>query len=1360
MSAAELLDRLAQSGVTLWLEEDHLRFTAPKGALAPPLRAEIAAQRAAIVDLLRNAPLSSVQRQMWFLDQLGERNAAYNIAGAFRLRGAFDPLRFEGALQELAQRHDVLRTSFHQIAGEPLQRIAERVSLPLVVRRCTRAEEAERLVADFACAPFDLSQAPLLRALAIEHGPEQWILGLAVHHIVADEWSVGILLRELSAVYADPATALPALTLSYAQYARAQARALANDAAREACEERIAALGPPLPVLDLPIRGARPAVQDFSGARVGRVLPASVAAGVERLAREAGATPFMVLLAAFLAVLARHSGQDDLVVGTVTAGRGGRGLENLVGCFVNSLVLRADLSGQPSFRALLQRVRRLCLDAYSHADTPFEQLANRIAGPRDPSRSPLFQVAFVLENAPSGGLSLPGISVDAIETEIRASKFDLTLVVAERGGRLCAMIDYADALFDAPAMQRMLGHYERVLAAALRDPGRAVAAIDILDDAEHGALRAFENGPPAKIAGPVSLHGLFADQVRRTPDAVALRMDDAQWSYAELDARSDALAAALVRHGVRRGMPVGLCLTRSFGMVACILGVLKAGAAYLPLDPDYPAERLAYMVREADVRFIVTQPALESAGGLAEAASGAKILHLDALAEDRAEGSDTVPGQADDLACIVYTSGSTGAPKGVMLGHGGLCNLALAQIEAFAIDASSRVLQFASLSFDAAASEIFTALLAGAALVLAPRERLLTGLGPLLRDARISVVTLPPAMLKILPPEEFPDLKTLVVAGEACPPELARAWASGRLFLNAYGPAEASVCATIGAFAPGPGALPIGRPMAGVGVRILDSHLARVPAGVVGEIYISGVGVSAGYCRRPDLSAERFLPDPDGGATRLYATGDLGCWRGDGQIEYRGRRDGQIKLRGMRIEPGDVEAALCAEPGIAAAVVALESAGSEPQLIGYVVPRGAGAKTGDRALKARLRGSLPSYMIPARFVWLDALPLNANGKIDRKMLPAPQAEKGADGLVPPRDALELRLLRIWEAVLPGVALGVRDDFFDAGGQSLLAVKLLAAIEQQFGRAVSLTAMLTHPTIEALAVLLRRDAAPSRWSPLVELKPNRGAVPFFCVHPLGGNVAGYLPLARGLADGQGVFALQAPGLEAGAEPCARVEDLASLYVDAVAQAWPRGRLHLGGHSFGGLVAFEMVRQFRARGRAVDRLVLMDSPAPVAKNRPAPAASDGEWLRRRVGVLEAFHGADLGLGGDAFDGLPQDAQFALFLDAMRRAGLLPDDAGADLVARILAVQRASHAAAVAYLPEPMAFGDGAVTLLRATQRNYAPGRADEARAFSDEALDWRALVRGAVRVEPVPGDHISMLREPHVQAVAAALARAFA
>jgi amino acid adenylation domain-containing protein len=932
-------------------------------------------------------PLSPGQRALWFQHQLAP-DSVYNPAHAVRVHGPLDVARLRAALQRIVEAQPALRTTFAARHGEPVQIVHARAEAALSTEEATGWSDADlrtRLEAARA-APYDLEHGPLLRLHVFTVAPDKHVILLAAHHIVTDLWSLAIIVADLARLYADPAAAPTAPARAYTAFVHQQNTMLASpagDAHRRYWHAQLA--GAPA-ALDLPTDRRRPAVQTFRGASRTFRLDPPLSAGVRRLAETHGATPYMALLAAFQALLARISGQDDLVVGTPTAGRSHADLADTVGYFVNPLPLRATLADGVTFAALLAQTRQAVADALAHQDFPLVQLVAELAPRRDPARPPLFQVMFVYQRAQllaEHGLSalalgqaetrltLGGLPLEPLPLAERVAPFDLTLMMAEDAGSLAGTITYNTDLFDPATIDRLAAHFATLLAGAVADPETPVARLPLLppDELRHVLIEFNRTERAWGVDGPA--HALFAARAAVQPDAPALRFEGETWSYAALNARANQLAHALRARGVGPGDLVAICMERSPELIAALLGVLKAGAAYLPLDPGYPPERLRFMLEDATPRVVLTDGGRWTADDGRWATDDGPWAVIDLVADGPALARQPVadlPPHAtpDDLAYVIYTSGSTGQPKGVLLHHRGLVNLALAQIEAFGITPESRVLQFASFSFDASVSEIFITLLAGGTLVLARRETLLAlpRLRALLREEAITAITLPPSLLALLDPDDFPALQTVISAGERCPPDLAARWAVGRAFFNAYGPTEATVGPTlhrVTALSPDAERVPIGKPIANTQVYILDRHMQPVPIGVPGELYIGGIGVARGYLRRPELTAEKFLEvegsrreagdarhpssfpplisslqPPD---ARLYRTGDLGRFLPDGTIEFLGRADGQVKLRGLRIETGEIESLLRQHPAVAdAAVVVREDTPGAPRLVAYVVP--------------------------------------------------------------------------------------------------------------------------------------------------------------------------------------------------------------------------------------------------------------------------------------------------------------------------------------------------------------------------------------------------------------------------------------
>ncbi|RKH35770.1 amino acid adenylation domain-containing protein [Corallococcus praedator] len=1049
-------------------------------------------KRARLAELLRKAarttvqaPVSFSQERMWFQDRLSPGSAAFNIPVRVRFSGALDAAVLRASLQELVRRHAPLRTTFIEQDGRPLQRIAPDMDLALTVVDLQgfpaeeREAEALRQLTEQARQPFDLEKGPLLRALLYRLEPLEHLLLLKLHHIITDGWSMGVLVRELGALY--PALAsgqpspLPPLPMQYADFAAWQRESLQGevlDSHLRWWRERL----DPDALLELPTDRPRPAILSGRGARINEVLPLALIEALKVLARAENTTLFGVLLAGFQVLLSRYTGQEDVVVGTSVAGRGRAELEGLIGLFTNYLALRTDLSGQPSFRALLGRVRETTLEAYAHQDVPFEKLVDALKPERLLSVNPLFQVALTLQNAPLPPLRLPGLVLDAQPVDNRTSKTDLSLLAQELPQGLRLTAEYNTDLFDSGSIQRLLGHLRTLLEGAAAAPDRRISELPLMDADERRRVQREWTGSAAPFPDATCLHALFEAQARRTPEAPAVQFRGQSLTYAQLDARANQLAHALRRRGVGPEVCVALSVERSLEVAVGLLGILKAGGAWVPVDPLLPRERLAFMLEDSGASVLVTQaPLLERFAEAHRARALCLDSERDGLLGESSEPLDSGVGPRN-LAYVLYTSGSTGTPKGTAIEHRGVCNLVTHEASAYGIGPGSRVLQFASLSFDLSVEEIFTTLCSGATLVLAPLEDLMPGepLRTLLRDEALTVISLTPATLAATPAEGLPALRTVISGGEALPSEVVSRWAPGRVFLNTYGPTEATVMATLtGCVADG--RVPsIGRPLANVRAYVLDARGEPVPVGVRGELHLGGVGVARGYAGRPSLTAGRFVPDAFSGelGARLYRTGDVVRWREDGTLEFIGRADAQVKVRGFRIELGEVEAALAKLPWVReAVVVAREDGPGGKRLVGYAVPRDSVATDGN-ALRAALKDVLPEYMVPLAVVVLTALPLTPNGKVDRKALPAPDlAGSGTREYVAPRTPTEQRLAGLWQELLGVTRVGAQDHFFDLGGHSLLATQALSRIRQAFAVELPLRRLFESPTLEAVARLI-------------------------------------------------------------------------------------------------------------------------------------------------------------------------------------------------------------------------------------------------------------------------------------------------
>ncbi|MBW8876934.1 MAG: amino acid adenylation domain-containing protein [Acidobacteria bacterium] len=1072
-------------------------------------------------------PLSFSQLREWILEQLSPGTPAYNMPGGARVLGALDLDALRRAVGEIVRRHESLRTTFQPplqaSSGEPVQVVAPEASvasvnmndLPLLDLSAlppeVREAEAGRLIAVERRLPFDLGRGPLLRFFVLRLGPEDHLAPFSMHHIVSDGWSIGLFFAELVALYEAFSTGLPSplpeLPIQYADFAVWQRERLRGELMAEQVGYWRGQLAGSPPLLPLPTDRPRPPVQRLRGAGEPFALPAELARAARTLAQREGASLFMVLLAAFQALLARWTGEDDVPVGTFTGNRGRAELEKLIGFFINTLVLRTRLEDAPGFDSLVARVRDVTLGAFAHQEVPFEKLLEELRLDRNLSHTPLFQVLFVLQNFPLQAVELSGVRLAPLGgggpkggTKEHVN-FDLELILAEAGDEVQGVTGYNAELFDAGTIERLNRHLAALLAAAVREPQRPMHELPLLSAPEREQLLVEWSGTAVASAGlaaapppPVPL--LFAAQAARTPEAVAVEHDGLRTTYRELEARSNRLARFLRRLGVGPEVVVGLAADRSPELVTGLLAVLKAGGAYLPLDPSYPAERLAWMLADSGAPLLLTRRVLaprwpEVRTVLLDGWESEERDDRDGRdsKDDWSEG-DVSPGNA---AYVLYTSGSTGRPKGVVVEHRSLAAYVLDAAAAYGLAPGERALQFASISFDTSAEEIYPALVTGATLVLRP-ESMLDSVPRFLADLdrlEITVLNLPTAYWHALAAglegSALPQgARRVILGGERALPEALAQWRRGTAghparLVNTYGPTETTIVATrheLAGSAPDVSTIPIGRPIAGARVYVVDRRLQPVPPGVAGELLVGGAGLSRGYLGRPELTAAAFVPDPFGTVPgdRLYRTGDLVRYLSGGVLEFLGRIDGQVKIRGFRVETGEIESALTAHPRVRAAAVALrEDDPGSPRLVAYVVPAGEpGAEPPTTSeLRRFLADRLPEHMMPAAFVILESLPRTGSGKVDRRALPRPEGERPRleREYVPPASEVEEALVEIWAETLGIARVGVQDNFFELGGHSLLATQVIARLRERLRVDLPLIALFQMPTVEQLAVVV-------------------------------------------------------------------------------------------------------------------------------------------------------------------------------------------------------------------------------------------------------------------------------------------------
>ncbi|MCW5978614.1 MAG: amino acid adenylation domain-containing protein [Bryobacteraceae bacterium] len=1301
-----------------------------RGLTLPESESAVASRRPAY-----QAPvLSFAQERLWFFHQLEPASPVYNVAAALRLKGALNRPALERALNAVVDRHRVLRTLIENRDGVPVPVETDR---PLVLADLPPGPDLKRILREEGRRAYDLSRDLPVRAGLARLADDEHVLLVGMHHIVSDEWSLRILVRELGELYSAAvlgrAPALPTLPLQYADYARAQKEQLRDEVLAGHIDfwRRQLAGSPPL---ELPTSHRRPARQSDAGGRVLFTIEWDLTRRLRGLATSHRATVFMLMAAAFQALLSRYTGQTDFLIGANVANRNSQEIENLIGVFVNTLTLRANLDADPSFAELLRRVRASALDAYSHLDLPFEKLVNELQPERSPGRhSPLFLVAIVFYSEPVPALDFAGLEATAEAIALGTSKFDLLLAIRDRGDRFSAWFEYNAELFEAEAMRRLAGHYVAMLESAAANPALRVSQLEMLTAPEREELREWNETRKDYPGG--LLHELFEAEAKRAPNQTAIVFGRRRITYAELDARADRLARRLRALGVGPDVTVPICVRRSPGMVTGVLAILKAGGAYVPLDPSHPPERLAFLIEDcAGPVVVANDPPPE-----ALARHGASIVCIDGdgdFAGDDSGDHRAVAPSPGNLAYVIYTSGSTGKPKGVAIEHRNAVAFVQWARDEFPAEDFAGALASSTLTFDWSIFELFVPLSRGGTIVLVENVLHLPDI-PAAEEVRLAS-TVPSAMSSLLTRGRLPrSLRTLLIGGERLDQALVKQVfdsTSVQFLYDGYGPAECTTLCTIAQRTP-EGPETIGKPIANAQVYILDRHMQPVPVGAPGEIYIGGSGVARGYLRRPALTAERFIPDSfsaEPGA-RLYKSGDMGRFRAGGEIEFIGRRDHQVKFRGFRIELEEIEAALSGHPRVQhAAVVMREDQPGEQRLVAYCSAKG-GEKLRAEDLSDWLEVRLPAYMLPSRYVLLDALPFTQSGKIDRRALPAPAPLVGERAIHRPADSIEAELTRIWERTLNVHPIGVRDNFFDLGGYSLLAVKLFADIERAFGKDLPLATLFESPTIEGLARLLRREGWQPSWAALIPIQATGSRPPLFCVHAAGGNVLFYREMAVALGADQPVYGLQAIGLDGKRAPLTTVEAMAEAYLSEMLAVQPEGPYLLGGFCSGAYVALEMARQLEARGKKVALLVSFNT--------------DGNWKLVRSfwqGVRYHFRHLARLRSSERVGYLLMRVRYRINrpLGWLVRILRGPSRTASAIPAlRSRQIEEVIRHAVARY--EPGSYTGSVV---------YFQGKGDY---FRDPGPFWRDLVGGRLEIETIHGRAFGIFREPYVQELAARL-----
>jgi amino acid adenylation domain-containing protein len=1317
-----------------------------------------------------SAPLSFAQERFWFLHQLDPGGSVLNLSRAYRLRGALDRAAIERALAEVVARHEVLRAVVAiDDDGRPIQVAGG--SPPIVLETADvshlpageRDPAAQRLHAETVLRPYDLTRGPLLRMLLVRLDDDEHLLVIGMHHVVGDAWSFATLLGDFAAVHdavrAGRPWQLPELTIQYADFAAWQRERVDSGCLDGELDYWRRTLGGRLPEALLPADRPYPVKRTYRGTREHLRLSPSLSAALTALGRREGASTFMILLAGLQALLHRHTGEEDVTLGTPIALRSRMELEPLVGCLLNTLVLRTDLSGALTFRELLRRARATALGAYEHQEVPIERVLADVRPMRQGSRTPLFQVMLNMHDVPHG-FALSGLRVEPVAAARAGAMFDMTLYFRHHDdGALALTLSYSRDLFDGERARDVLAQLAGLLEQAARDPDRRLAALSLLTPAARVAL------PDPRETLDASWHGAvhegFARQARRIPDRIAVEDRAGAWTYGELDASSARIAHRLRADGVGAESVVAVYAHRSAPLVAALLGVLRAGAAFTILDPAYPEGRLLDGVAQARPRAWIEiagapdPPAALRAfadglpcrlrlgpGREAAAAGGPALADFPATAPDVAVGPDT-------LACVTFTSGSTGQPKGVLGLHGSLSHFLPWQAEAFSLGDADRFSMLSGLAHDPIQRDIFTALWVGGTICVPEPDRIMTPgwLAEWARRTGVTVMQLTPAMLQLLvetAPEgtgsRLDGLRRVFTVGDVLTRRdvtRLRELAPAAVHVNYYGATETQ--RALGYFqvpdgdAAGRDVVPLGRGLPGAQLLVLNRAGTLAGVGELGEIHVRSPHLARGYLDDDGLTRERFLVNPFTGRRddRMYRTGDLGRYRADGVVEFAGRADRQVQVRGFRVELGEVEAALGAHPDVAdAAVVAREESPGDMRLVAYVVSP---AAVRPAELRRFLGERVPAHMVPAWFVTVDALPLTPNGKVDRAALPAPGRSwlDTGEPFVTPRDPLETELAGLWAEILGVERVGVTQSFFDLGGHSLLALRLSVQVHRRLGRRLALASLFRAPTVEQQAALLRDHVEPAERRALVAIQPRGDNPPLFCVPGHAGTVLCFQELARRLAPDQPLYGLEPRGLGDGRSPRVRVEDMAADYLREIRGLQPGGPYFISGFCFGGLVAFEMAQQLLAGGERVALLALFDARGRVS----AKAARGLEPLARRAGRRLAVEYANLRplpVRDRVAYAWAQGRRLTERLAArVRRLGPPPADADAALVA----LARAQSAAARAYVARPYP----APVVVFMSQRRHT-------RHYVDPQFGWGQVVTGRLDVRLVPIAEGTVIQHP--------------
>lgn len=1308
-------------------------------------------------------PLSSAQQRLWFMEELNQSLPVYNEAEAVLLTGELNADALEQAMNVVVDRHEVLRSTIEVIRDEP--HAVVHPSWPLRFKRIDlsalpqgkRRSEVDRLLIEEPRLRYDLKAAPGIRVTLIRVGAREHVLILMMHHIICDWSSEGIIWRELSAAYSaflhGQTPSLPSLPVTHRDYAAWQDQTLATanfDKEFAFWEKTLSGVAP---LLELPADRPRPPVTSHRGRRVRRKLSSEMTEALRNMSRRENTSPFTVFAAALNTLFYRYTGIEDILIGIPLADRDRRELQSVVGFLLHTQIMRTRLSGDITFRDLLSRVQKGVLDFYAHRSLPFHEIVRKLRPERNLSYSPLFQVMLNYRDRDQllPFIGMEGLAIESLLASSDTSKFDLFWFVTDCGDEIWLELEYSTDLFDDDRIARMLNHYETLLAAAAAEPDVEIAKMPLLTAGEYRQTVIEGNQTERSYPADQCVDELITAQTERTPDAVAVSFKREQLTYRELLERANRLANHLRELGVERNKLVAVCLERSVEMPVALLAILKAGGAYLPLDPSFPPDRLAFMLRDAQPLVLLTEKNLR--GALPP--HSLPTVCVDEIPVAQPQQIQTLrERQSSDLAYVLYTSGSTGTPKGVQIQHRALANFLWSMRNDLNVTAKDSLLAITTLSFDIAGLELYLPLVVGARVVIASSEAAKDArqLAELIRTSRATVMQATPATWRMLLDAGWNGSAQLKIlcGGEAWDAELgAKLLPRCESLWNMYGPTETTIWSAVARVEKGR-PVAIGKPIANTTFYLLDRSGQPVPAGVPGELCIGGDGLALGYHGRPELTRERFIPDPFSTGGRLYKTGDLARRNADGTFEFLGRLDHQVKLRGFRIELGEIEAALQQCGGVRHCAVVVQGEGSGKNLVAYVVPADANASPSLEEMRSVLKQRLPAYMLPSIFNVVESMPLTANGKLDRKALAASrptQVEQQAT-IDAPRDAIETKLIAIWEQLLETRPIGIRMNFFDIGGHSLLVVKLFAQMEKVFGRTLPIAAIFESPTIERLATLVRgesvgrapfsrqaRETLARANSTVVPLQPHGTGAPVFMVHGIEGHLLGFNRLAALTGGHHPIYGIQAQSLLPGRRALLRLEDQAAYYVSEIRKIQPHGPYHLLGYCFGGMMAFEMAQQLHAVGERVELLGMLDAwPRSQTARMREHDSLRTRLNRRKASFLAAFSRLS---PAEKIAFLPQKAIARI----LRLTYSLAPALGYRTVPAFMKnPESLMRAAAKYYEPKPWA---GTITLFRASVHSGSHGSRD---------MGWAPLAERGVEILEVPGDHFAIFGEHNITVLA--------